>query len=245
MTSSLVLLLVSGLLVGAITAPPSQAAVIDLFTGEPESIQRVMGTEAPRRDSPYLLESSLFEIRELRLRFGEVTQSILIENGTLSYSMGTTITIPRGNNLGYFNLQYLSLTPVDLLGNGATAFRIKFNFFSSSEVNRLQFFIRSQNSSDTSFAYLSNFHIGSAVPTELTIPFSAFPDIDFTQVEALGINGGRMALGTTFVIASVTTVPEPNIPILLFGFAATLLFRRGRLRRCHQSMGLDLDTQTM
>ena len=62
---------------------------------------------------------------------------------------------------------------------------------------------------------------------DFEVLFSSFDGVDFTGVTPVALSGGRFVSGTTFVLNSATTVPEPQI-LGLLSLASLVASRRRR-----------------
>jgi hypothetical protein len=195
-------------------------AVIDLFYNSPQSVEKTtLGLKSV--ESTAVLEGNLFPSRRIVLGYG--TQQATVSDGMLSYEVTAhPSATPLSNTHGYLNLEYSSDQPVNLLGRGDTAFVVRFNSFHAEYPYVLNF-------------YVSNFYTlnRDSYPLRLTqsgeviIPFSVFGSVDLTAVTFLGVDAARMAVGTSFVISSITTIPEPSgASLLLVSIMGTSRRRR-------------------
>lgn len=207
-----------------LTVHQMPAAVIDLFTDGPQTAGI---TAQPTRDNRNAipLKGSLFESRSLYVRYN--TERASIQNGALTYELPLNPITP--DDRGYFGLNYASSIPVDLLGDGATAFLVKFEFFEATFPYIITLYVGDwrQNDSYGKFS-IQDFNTGLVSSAEAVIPFHAFSKTDLTQVEFLGIYASRMPAGSSFVISSITTVPEPSVALLTSGLAMVFLCHRRR-----------------
>jgi hypothetical protein len=200
------------------------AAVIDLFTDGPQTAgSSAQPTWDNRNQIP--LSDSLFEARSyyLRSRYGIGS----IQDGRLTFAEpGNPAT---SDERSYLGVNYTSSTPVYLLGDGATAFLIKFEFFAATYPYSLRFYVGDPRLQEPFGSFgIGDFSSGEASSGEVLIPFSFFTRTDLTQVQYLGIDASRMPAGTSFAISSITTVPEPTFPALASGLAVGLLLWRKR-----------------
>lgn len=206
----------------------TQAAVIDLFTSSPQEwvAPTPVGADRVSMD-PVPLTSSLFETRTLAMEYG--AQKISIQDGVLRYETLTVIPSPAPgvNDRGYLTVTYSSDRPVNLLTGGATAFAIDFADF--NWVPPIGFWLRISDSSgkDDFSRTEPAFGSSTAFPARLIIPFSEYPDVDLTAVQAVTLNMHRMLPGTSFTITGLSTVPEPSPTVLASVFCAFICaFRR-------------------
>lgn len=216
--------LLSAVFLFLLTVRQVPAAVIDLFTDGPQTAGI---TAQPTRDNRNAipLTDSLFESRSLYVGYN--TERASIQNRALTYELPLNPITP--DDRGYFGLNYTSSTPVDLLGDGATAFLVKFEFFEATFPYSLGFYVGDPGLQGSSYKFLiRDFSTGLVSSAEAVIPFSYFSKTDLTQVKFLGIDASRMPAGSSFVISSITTVPEPSVALLTSGFAIVCLFHRRR-----------------
>ncbi len=200
---------------------PVRSATIDTFIDGPQEVVRTSNGE-PRLTTtpPVVLSNSPFTRRILEVSYGAQRLAVDTTLAELSYSVDDLGL--SGNARGYFEVLYTSDTPVNLLAGGATSFALLFE-----SVGEVDWFIdlRVSGSSGTDEA---TFRLHDITPgTPLLIGFDQFPAVDLGEVTSLQLDSSRIPVGTSFVLKSITTVPEPGLlSLFATGFGALLLRRR-------------------
>ena len=217
MKNSLVLLS----FLAALYAPArAGAAVVETFGG----IQ-IAATAAPG----YLSSSQInnnpgnFERRYFGIPYGGGRMETTAGGAGLSYSFESWMA-PGLNTLGYFSYRSNSEDPVNLIGNGENVLRLTFSDLTLLQTISFQINISSATGGDSLQVYLAE---GTRDTAVLDIPFLKFEGVDFSRIEGVALSGGRFSPGTSFVLESVTTVPEPSfLPLAALGGLGFLRRRR-------------------
>lgn len=208
---------------GLFLSPVAGAAVIDLFVNSPQSVALEATPSGRAQAAPVSLTSGLFDSRGMTLQYG--TQQLAVTEGLMSYQVTPPAAGFSGNANGYFNLSYTSVDPVNLLGGGDTAIRL---LVSSCQLARPYFFSFYLGSGRNQESYSLQLPGGSSTSFIIDVPLSAFAKIDLTAVDRLGIDAGRLPVGSSFQLAGIVTVPEPAV---LTSLAPVALIGLGRRRR--------------
>jgi hypothetical protein len=211
----------------ALISLPLPAAVIDLFADGPQEV----ASPGSLRAVPQMLTFGVFEQRDLAINYNYIAQQGTILDGSLRYSVSPIPTSLTGPNRGYLNVRYSSSQPVDLLGDGSTAFQIQFDHFDATYPYLLDFYIRDADSFYPSYYSMRGLLMDASPAGTITIPFSAFSLTDLSRIRDLGIDASRMPMGSSFTISSITTVPEPTFPALAGSMGVAWLGRRRRNRQ--------------
>lgn len=205
----------------ALAMTTCEGAVIDLFT-DPQELAHPGST--PRTLSNEITFSeSLFTTRRFELSYG--TQSLRVSNsGYLDYQVDSDLS----NNLGYFRIQWSSASPINFLGDGATAFQFHFDrTFGRFPLLRLQLETLSGTTSTSSL--LPSWSFGPDGESAIVnIPFASISrqDVDLSQIASLTLSASRISRGSSFRLLSVASIPEPSLPLLLTTTSLVLLRRR-------------------
>ena len=201
------------------TAP---AAVIDLFRDGPQELTSPGSGGAWQSASAVALTDSIFDSRGMRTQYGAQNLRVNTTAGTLLYDV-----VPDGagsNDWGYFELIYSSSTPVNLLADGATSFEARFALLEfGSSFGPLQISVKSSAGSAGVSGYFT-----SSSDKILQFDFSRFSGVNFSAVTEIRFGGFRIPEGSTLVLDSLQTVPEPSIPLVSALSAAMLLGWRRR-----------------
>ncbi len=163
-----------------------------------------------------------FERRYFGISHGGGRMETTAEGNGLHYSFESWMAT-GSNTLGYFTYRSDSEDPVDLMGNGENVLRLTFSDLTLLQTISFQINIYSATGSDSLQVYLAEGTRGTAV---LDIPFSEFEGVDFSRIEGVGMSGGRFSSGTSFVLDSITTVPEPSLASLAVLGGLGMLRRR-------------------
>jgi hypothetical protein len=202
--------------------PAASAAVIDLFRDGPQELTSPGNSGAWQSASPVALADSIFDSRAMRVQYGAQSLRVDTTIGNLLYEV-----LPDGaggNDRGYFEIIYASSSPTNLLADGATSFEARFALLEfGSSFGPLQISVSSSAGNATVSGYFT-----SSSDTSLRFDFSRFSGVNFSAVTQIRFGGWRIPEGSTFVLGSLQTVPEPSIPLLSALSAAIVLGRRRR-----------------
>ncbi len=157
-----------------------------------------------------------------------------LEVGSLSIDSAVgRFLFSADSSWGYFSLEYGSTTPLsaDLCADGSDRFVINIDELTPGLWRGI--FEFEVSSDDTWCVY----NFGEDIvdlngPGQLTIPFSCFPGVDFTDVQTIKIDVGRFEPTYRIGITSIMTVPEPGMLTMLLGLGVglTLLVYKDRKR---------------
>lgn len=144
-------------------------------------------------------------------------------NGGLNYSFVTAMA-PGTNKLGYLRYDSSSDDPINLTGSGESILRLEFSDLVLPKEISLQINLWSGSRSNSVQVWIP---AGTRAEDSLQIPLSRFGALDFSQVDQIRISGGRFVSGTSFVLDSITTVPEPaTLGLAMLGGLGLLRRRR-------------------
>lgn len=190
-----------------------------------EGIRQIAATADPEamRTSEITNSPGDFERRYFGIPSGGGRMETTLESPGLSYDFVSAMAT-GSNTLGYFTYRSTSEDPVNLLGNGENVLRLEFSDLVLLQSISIRIDIGSETGSDSLQVYLPE---GTRDHAFLDIPLSEFQGVDFTRVETVGLMGARFASGTSFVLDSITTVPEPSfLPLAALGGLGMLRRRR-------------------
>jgi hypothetical protein len=209
----------------AVIHSAAPAAVIDLFRDGPHTLTS-HGTSGTWTSANSVgLTDSIFSARSMRVQYGAQSLEVNSTAGNLFYEV-----LPSGagsNDRGYFEVIYTSPAPVNLLVDGSTSFEARFASMDfGSTFGPLQISVSSSSGRSTVSGYFT-----SSSDSSLRFDFSRFSGVNFSSVTQISFGGWRIPEGSTFVLGSLQTVPEPSVPLLSAIPAAILLGRRRRSTR--------------
>lgn len=209
-------------LIASVAGSGASAAVIDLFREGSQTITSPGNSGAWNSAAAVALEDSIFSARTMRVQYGAQNLTVDTTVGNLFYEV-----LPDGagsNDLGYFEVGYTSPVPVNLLADGATSFEARFALLNfGSTFGPLQISVTSSSGNYTVSEYFT-----SSSDSSLRFDFSRFQGVDFSSVTQVSFGGWRIPVGSTLVLDSLQTVPEPSLPLLSLFPATLLLVRRRR-----------------
>ncbi|MCA9231169.1 MAG: hypothetical protein KDA57_10980 [Planctomycetales bacterium] len=132
-------------------------------------------------------------------------------NATLDIdSTGELFEFHAVSSFGYFNLAYGTEAPlhVDLSADGADAFELDFTHVTPG-LFRGTYSMNLGSSSGSAVRYFAQELFALNGPGIVRIPFSDFPNVDFTEVLEISVNAVRVEPGYEISLGSIRTVPEP------------------------------------
>lgn len=119
--------------------------------------------------------------------------------------------------LGYFKLDWRSVTPLNINLTGNNRFQIE--FVDTTPNVPFNLFDLRVKSAGTWFSYeiANDFSqaLGGNTFGTLSIPFSKFAGVNFSEVQAIELDAARVPQGFHLVIDSFTAVPEPSVAALM------------------------------
>ncbi len=140
--------------------------------------------------------------------------------------------------LGYFKLDYGSVTPLNLdLTGGNNRFELEF-VDTTPNANFSLFYVRVK-SGGAWFNYQIQNDLAQALGGNtfgtLSVPFSKFLGVNFAAVQAIELDASRVPQGVHLAIESFTVVPEPSAAMLLLLAPVLMRFIR-RHQRLHNKL---------
>lgn len=199
----------------------SHGAVVESFDGPGQ----IAATGDPLASSTSQITNNPgdFENRRFGIPFGGGRMETTLGSSGLSYSYLNSMATGL-NKLGYFEYESGSGDLIDLMGSGESVLRFTFSDLVLSQQISFQINVWSATRGDSVQVWIP---AGTQSEAFLDVPFSRFEGVDFSQVDRIRISGGRFSSGTSFVLDSVTTVPESSVlSIAVLGCLAA--FRRRR-----------------
>jgi hypothetical protein len=221
--------LACALLLALAAARPATAVTIDDFSVGPITLTRTGATAAAAQQTGLDPNHVLGGARDITVGAsgGDAGQSVTIDTAArqLQFTIDTS--------LGYFDLVYGSMAQplnVDLTADGSDAFRIDFSKTGSHiSLQRLSVFTAG---ADGTLSGSNSNVLKATLPdgrVRVEYPFSAFPGVNFSAVERIGLGFVRVSNADDPVILGIVTVPEPAASTLL-AVGAVALCRCRRLR---------------
>lgn len=212
--------LCSSLLLALFVSSLSEGAVIDAFSG----ISQIAATGDPLVSPTSSISNNPggFEDRQFTIEFGGGRMETTLGASGLNYSFVTEMA-PSGNRLGYMTYDASSEDPINLMGNGESILRLEFSDLVIPREITLQINMWSGNGNYAQVRLPE----GERAEAHIDIPFSQFAGVDFSEIDQIRISGSRFSSGTSFVLKSITTVPEP-MTLGLAGLGGLGFLRRRR-----------------
>jgi hypothetical protein len=209
-------------LILGLNSRPASAAVVDLFAGGAQ----VAATGNPLFQSKSEIFGSPgdFEKRYISIPFGGGHMEVAGEAPGLSFDFLSSMAT-GANTLGYLFLHSESADPVSLIGDGEEVVRISFSQLSLPAP--IQFQLNFFSAGESGFLSI-RLPAGNRENADIYVPMSKFGDVDFSAIKSMTLQGGRFESGTSFVVDSITTVPETSLPLLSIAGGLVLVSRRPR-----------------
>ena len=160
----------------------------------------------------------------------QVTFRVAGDPTNASVDIDTTageLTLITGSDFGYLDLKYgaFSSLNADLLADGGSQIEIKFTSLSLDLYRGFYELELVDNNAVSETVILDQQMYDLPGGGTIVIPFSAYQNVDFSIINQIHLNMGRIEPGLTMVIDYLKITPEPT-SVLLLGLASLFLRRR-------------------
>ena len=192
----------------------SPALVIDDFTQG--GLVSLLGTNTAQFGTT-VVQTGLDPLHTLGGTRSVFVGSLNVASVSINTNLGR-FQFVANTNYGYFKLDWGSVTPLNVnLTSGNDRFQLE--LVDTTPNVALNLFDLRVKSGGTWFSYgigndFANALHGNSFGT-LSIPFSKFPGVNFSEVQAIELDAGRVPQGFHLAIDSFTVVPEPSVAMLL------------------------------
>lgn len=182
------------------------ARIIDSFSVGPQSFSP--SDNAPLTNTRTGLDPSVVIGGERETMFRSVSDN---SGSTAIVDTNNEELRLTANQFAYLQLKYGASAPLnaDLTADGADRFEIVFSSFSLQLFRGTYDLILVSNGAINRQSFVDELFALNGGGT-VEIPFSAFSNIDFTDVDEIQIDMSRIEIGLTMTIDIIHTTPEPN-----------------------------------